>query len=62
VPQLGAVRLADLSSVHVKAPYECNGNRLSRSMQARVHVVLRATVNFALEEGALPNQSPRDDP
>ncbi len=53
LPSIGSVRLADLSSAHVKALYQSNLKSASRSMQARIHVTLRVLLNFAREEGVL---------
>jgi len=53
LPQLGKVRVADLSGDRVKLFYESLEGQVSPSMRARVHVALRVLVGFAREEGIL---------
>lgn len=53
VPHIGRVPLADLSPDRVKALYAALKGKVSPSMLARVHVVLRAMLNLAREERAI---------
>jgi integrase len=50
VPYIGRCRLAELSPDRIKSMYEQLKSKVSASMLARVHVVLRAMLNLAVEE------------
>ena len=50
VPYIGRVRLTELSPDRIKVLYASLKGKVSPSMQARVHVVLRAMLNLAREE------------
>jgi integrase len=58
VPYIGTVALAELSSDRIKALYASLKTKVSASMLARVHIVLRAMLNFAIEEKFLKAVSP----
>jgi integrase len=49
-PYIGKVSLTDLSPDRIKALYDTLKGKVSSSMLARVHVVLRAMLNLAREE------------
>jgi integrase len=51
LPRIGLMRLSDLTGDAVKALYASLRKTVSASMSARVHVVLRAVLNLAREEG-----------
>lgn len=59
LPYVGKVPLVELSPERVKAFYERTVGRVSPSMRARVHVVLRACLNLAREERVITT-SPLD--
>jgi integrase len=50
VPHIGQVAITQLSSDRVKTLYDSLKTKVSSSMLARVHVVLRAMLNLAIEE------------
>jgi integrase len=52
-PHIGRVRLAELSPERIKTLYGSLKGKVSSSMLARVHVVLRAMLNLAREERAI---------
>jgi integrase len=49
LPYIGALHISDLNDDHVKAMYARLKSKVSSSMQKRVHVSLRAMLNYALE-------------
>ncbi len=50
VPYIGKIQLSELTAERVTAFYEALKGKVSPSMRARVHVVLRAMLNLAREE------------
>jgi integrase len=55
LPHIGRVSLADLSPERIKALYDTLRGKVSPSMLARVHIVLRAMLNLAVEERVIPS-------
>jgi integrase len=49
VPYIGTVKLAELSDEQIKAMYRTLESKVSPSMRKRVHVTLRALLNYGLE-------------
>ncbi len=53
LPEIGAFPLRELSSDQVRAMYQRLKPKVSASMRARIHIVLRAALNYAVETGGL---------
>jgi integrase len=53
LPEIGTFPLRDLSAEQVRAMYHRLKPKVSASMRARIHVVLRAMLNYAVESGGL---------